>query len=170
METTSRSTRIKGVHVAQTGVSVERECTGPVPTHLPPSPLPLRPGRLDPLRHGPLGCCTPGLPLSLGLWLRAGRGLTSRRGLGGGLATQHTGRTLQGIDVALELLDLGVPGRDGHGDLAHGRKSTGGPGGMSMHWPLRAVPPGRQWGGRASAQRPCPRRIAPPDCSPTGLA
>ena len=249
---------IEGGRVAQTGVGVERECTGPGPQHLPPGSLPLRPGRLQSLRHGlfgaisefpkgrkylislsfrgkasvrpaqvggfdvnivihgstavrgrgdlvayrwalwkltapwthrtrpphlgkrcafstsstgpfpsnhsrktpkgpkialgnpdrPLfGCRTPRLPLPPGLGpsrgalrrhaplapplLRSRLRLTAS--LGGGVPTQNSGCTLQGVDVRLEGLDLGVPGRDGVGDLAHGGNSTGGVGGVSTH-------------------------------------
>ena len=59
-------------------------------------------------------------------------------GLGGGLSTQDAGRTLQGVDVRLELFDLGLPGRDGVGDRCHGEHSTDGVVEVSM--PLTGPP------------------------------
>ncbi len=116
-----------------------------------------RPAHLHPLRHqlrhGLPPRCTPWAPPQLGLrplpcgrgLSRGGRGLTSRGSLGGGLPTQNAGRTLQGVDVRLERLDLGVPGRDGCGDLFHGGDCTGGVGGCQTHWSVRSVAPLPQW-------------------------
>ena len=81
---------------------------------------PLRPIRLHLLRDGLLVRCTPRPPLPLDLLL--GLGLTGgllTSGPGCGACPAHdAGRTLQGLDVALELDNLGLPGLDGLGDLA----------------------------------------------------
>ena len=46
--------------------------------------------------------------------------LISSQDLSSGLPTQDGGCKAQGVDVALERLDLGVLGRDGRGHLLHG--------------------------------------------------
>ena len=98
--------------------------------------LPLRPVRLHPLRHRLPGRCTHPSALLGGLGQSGCSGLT-RGSLGGGarLPTQDAGRTLQGVDLVLELGNPGLPGRDGLGDLAHGGNSTGSPGRVSTRGP-----------------------------------